>query len=253
MRDPYAVLAPLYDGMARDPAIRGLYPHWRETLIAAAREREVAGRVLVDIACGTGNSTIPWSRKRGWTVVGVDRSAAMLRVARRKSRAVRWVRQELSELRLDVRADFVTCHFDALNHVLDASDLQRIFRRVRETLRPGGLFLFDLNTLHMLRWLAGRDRLCRVGPHWFTSSNEYDEKSGVATFSQHWFVKKGRLFERRLVRVEERAFADAALERWLAAAGLRLLRVDTQVVIDEKPMRRLYLAERTMGGPARRV
>jgi SAM-dependent methyltransferase len=251
MRDPYAKLAPLYDGMARAHGIRGFYRQWREALASAAKERGVTGGVLVDIACGTGNSTIPWSRNAGWTVVGVDRSAAMLRVARQKSRAVRWVRQELTKVNVGVRADFVTCHFDALNHVLDTRDLGRVFARVAATLRPGGLFQFDLNTVHMLRWLAVREKLVRVGPHWFTATNAYDEKSGLATFNQHWFIKRGRFYERRLVTVQTRAFSDKAIRRLLAAAGLRLLRVDTQVRVDEKPMRKLYLAQKSTAVPKR--
>ena len=248
MRDPYARLAPFYDGMARDSGIRGFYRQWRRMLISAANARGVKGTVLVDFACGTGNSTIPWTRKAGWKVIGVDRSAAMLRVARQKSRAVRWVRQELTELKLDVRADFVTCHFDALNHVLDAHDVERVFARVAATLRPGGLLLFDLNTVHMLRWLDGREKLFRVASHWFISTNAYDEKTGVATFTQHWFIKRGRLFERRLVVVQERAFTDAAIRKLLAAGGLKLLRVDTQVRIDGQPMRKVYLAVKPLAG-----
>ena len=73
MRDPYAGLAPLYDGMTRAHGIRAFYRQWREALLSAAKDRGVTGSVLVDLACGTGNSTIPWSRKAGWTVIGVDR------------------------------------------------------------------------------------------------------------------------------------------------------------------------------------
>jgi SAM-dependent methyltransferase len=244
MRDPYARLAPVYDAMAADPSIRALYARWRGTLLAAARAHGVRGTVLVDVACGTGNSTIPWARRRGWTVVGVDRSAAMLRVARGKSKAVRWIRQELTEFDPGVRADFVTCHFDALNHILEERDLRRVFGRVRAALRPGGLFQFDLNTVHSLRWLAPREKLFHAGPHWFAAFNAFDEKSGVATFNQMWFVKRGRSFERRLVTVHERAFAETAIKTMLDRAGLRLLSSEVQVRLDGKPARRLYLAQK---------
>jgi ubiquinone/menaquinone biosynthesis C-methylase UbiE len=82
---------------------------------------------MVDLACGTGNTTIPLTRRRGWTVIGVDRSEAMLREARKKSRRVRWYRQDLRKLDLKERADVVTCHFDALSHILVPQDLQRVF------------------------------------------------------------------------------------------------------------------------------
>jgi hypothetical protein len=48
----------------------------------------------------------------------------------------------------------VTCLFDALNYLLDEHDLGETFDRVREALRPGGLFIFDMNTASGLerRW-----------------------------------------------------------------------------------------------------
>jgi ubiquinone/menaquinone biosynthesis C-methylase UbiE len=249
MRDPYAHLAPVYDAMAADPGIKVFYRRWRDSLLTAARERGIRGRILVDLACGTGNSTIPWAHRPGWTVIGVDRSAAMLRVARAKSKAVRWVRQDITGLALDVEADFVTCHFDALNHVLDERNLRRVFRHVAAVLRPGGLFQFDLNTVHMLRWLSDREKLLHAGPHWFTAFNAYDSKTGVATFNQMWFIRRGRQFERCLVTVHERAFADAAIRRMLDDAGLRLLKIEPQVAIDGKPMRKLFLAQRAARSP----
>ena len=242
MGDPYAGLAPLYDGMTRDPAIRVFYAEWRRALLHAVRERGLHPRVLVDLACGTGNSTVPWTRFRSWTVVGVDRSAAMLGQARAKSAKVRWYRQEVTRLRIPERADLVTCHFDALNHVLGAADLRRVFANVENTLQPGGLFQFDLNTVHMLRWLDGREKLFQVGRHVFTASHAFHARTGVATFRQVWFVRTGRLYERRNVVVRERAYADADLRVMLRRAGLRLLKVTVQRRIGRLPGRKLYLA-----------
>jgi ubiquinone/menaquinone biosynthesis C-methylase UbiE len=245
MHDQYAKLAPVYDSMALDPAIRAYYSKWRESLLAAVRQRGLEATTLVDLACGTGNSTIPWTRHRGWTIIGVDGSEGMLRVARRKSRAVRWIRQDLATLDLgDVRADLVTCHFDALNHLVKPGDFEATLCRAGRLLRPGGLLQFDLNTDQWLRWLAGREKLFHAGPHWFTAVNAYDAATGIATFNQVWFVKRGRLFERRLVTVQERAFTDATVRRAVKAAGLRMVRAEVQTTIDGVPTRKLYLAER---------
>ena len=196
MADPYRGLAPLYDLMAADPAIQVLYREFRAALTAAARAHGVRPRVIVDLACGTGNTAIPWAGARGRTVIGVDRSEAMLRMARRKSSRVRWVRQDATRLHLDVQADAVTCHFDALNHVLELAELQLVFNRVAATLRPGGLFLFDLNTRYFLEFLSTSEKLFRAGPHSFTAYNAFDPRTGVATFNQLWFVKQGRLYRK---------------------------------------------------------
>ncbi len=144
--DPYANLADLYDSFAADNSLRAFYREWKDSLLAAVQQYEVRVRVMVDLACGTGNTTVPWTRQRGWIVVGVDSSAAMLHEARKKSRRVRWYWQDLRKLDLEERADVMTCHFDALNHILDPQDLQQVFVNVAHLLNEGGLFQFDLNT-----------------------------------------------------------------------------------------------------------
>jgi ubiquinone/menaquinone biosynthesis C-methylase UbiE len=247
MRDAYTSLAPLYDRMAADPAIGAFYREWRRSLRAAFAEYGIRPRVLVDLACGTGNSTVPWTRRRGLRVVGVDRSEAMLRIARTKSSAVRWYRQDLTRLRLAERADVVTCHFDALNHVLREADLQRVFDGVGRILVPGGLFQFDLNTRHMLHWLGGRQKILRAGPHWYMADNTFDSTSGIATFRQHWFVWQGRLYRSMEVTVRERAYEDQEVRRALRRAGMDLASVWTQRQVEGRPSRKVYLAVRSAG------
>lgn len=241
MRDQYSTIAPLYDRMAADPDLQAFYGEWRRSLLEAAREHRVVVRTLVDLACGTGNTAVPWAR-RGWNVIGVDSSAAMLAQARKKSHAVRWCRQDLAHLRLAESADAVTCHGDALNHVLDARSLQRVFINVARVVRPAGLFLFDLSTETMLRWLAGREKMFHVGPHTFVATNEFDPKRRIATFHQTWFVAKGRLFEKRKVTVRERAYPDAEVRRMLRTAGFKVASVKTQREVDGRPARLVYTA-----------
>ena len=242
MRDPYRELAPLYDLMTADPGIQALYKEWRRSMLDAAAAHGIRPRVVVDLACGTGNTAIPWAGPRGRTVIGVDVSEAMLRCARRKSARVRWVRQNLTACRLDVQADLVTCQFDALNHLLDAGDLARVFARVARLLRPGGLFQFDLNTRYMLEWLATSEKLFRAGPHVFTAYNALDPKTGIATFNQLWFVREGRLYRKVLVSVRTRSYEDAGVRRMLRAAGLRLERVLVMRRLNGRPIRKLYVA-----------
>ena len=244
MRDSYRELAPLYDVMAADPGIQAFYAEFQASIREAMRSHRVRPVVVIDLACGTGNTTVPWVAGSGRTVIGADRSEAMLRVARRKSGRVRWVRQDLERLRLDVRADVVTCHFDALNHVLECDGLRRVFANVARLLRPGGLFQFDLNTRFMLQWLSTSEKLFHAGPHSFTAYNAFDPKTGIATFNQLWFVKRGRLYRKILVSVRERSYEDAELRRMLHDAGLRLARVTVQRRLKGRPIRKVYLAVR---------
>jgi hypothetical protein len=52
----------------------------------------------------------------------------------------------MCSLDLDREVDLVTCLGDALNHLLRVQDLEAAFASVRRALRPGGLYVFDLNT-----------------------------------------------------------------------------------------------------------
>jgi SAM-dependent methyltransferase len=246
MRDPYRDLAPLYDLMASDPGIQAFYGEFQASIREAMKARDVRPRVVVDLACGTGHTTMPWMAGTERMVIGVDRSEAMLRVARRKTGRVRGVRQDLERLRLDVKADVVTCHFDALNHVLETEGLRRVFVNVGRILRSGGVFQFDLNTRFFLQWLSTSEKLFRVGPHAFTAYNAFDAATGIATFHQLWFVKQGRLFRKFEVSVRERAFDDAEVRRMLRAAGLRLDRVTVQRRLKGRPIRKVYLATKPL-------
>src|SRR5688500_14923572 len=65
---------------------------------ALALEAHGAGGQVLELGCGTGRVSIPIARE-GISVVGLDRSAAMLDVARKKSRGldnVRWVEGDMA-------------------------------------------------------------------------------------------------------------------------------------------------------------
>jgi SAM-dependent methyltransferase len=105
------------------------------------------------LSCGTGRIALPLA-KAGLHVTGVDRSEAMLAIARRKlaaaSPAVRerlsFVRQDMTALDLGRRFGFVFVPFRSFQHLL-TTDLQRkSLEAIRRHLEPGGrlaLHLFD--------------------------------------------------------------------------------------------------------------
>ena len=243
-RDPYKDLAAVYDEMTADPEIQQFYRYWRELLLQAISERKLKVRTLVDLMCGTGNATIPWIRRAGCCVVGVDGSAAMLRQAGKKSDRVRWYCQDIRRLRLKERAEAATCHFDALNHILSPEELQQVFHRVAGILNPGGLFVFDISTEHWFSWLHERDRLSTIGKNYMMASNRYDPKSRIVEFRQLWFVPRGRLYEKWLVRVKERPYTAAEIRVMARTSGFRVLTVKPQWVLEGKTVRLAFVLEK---------
>lgn len=112
-------------------------------LLALARERlpRRAVRSLLDVACGTGEH-LRFVREE-LEVMGVDRSAAMLAVARRKLPGVRLERADMTTLRLGRRFDLVTCLFSSVGYLYREAALRQAIRRMAGHLEPGGLLIVE--------------------------------------------------------------------------------------------------------------
>ncbi|HYW42390.1 MAG TPA: class I SAM-dependent methyltransferase [Bryobacteraceae bacterium] len=121
--------------------IRGAAPG----LLRILRQNGVAGGLVVDLGCGSGR----WARelnRRGYGVMGIDRSPALVRLARRIAGESRFVRGSLWTARLP-RCDAVTSIGECLDYDSGSRHTPaQLFGRVHARLRPGGVFLFDAAT-----------------------------------------------------------------------------------------------------------
>jgi SAM-dependent methyltransferase len=142
---PFSNLARVYDAIFDDVEYDDWCAFTLETIQALGWRHFGAGTSVLDLACGTGSSTLPYS-ERGFEIVGVDMSADMLEVAREKLPGVEFIQQNFLELNLESRFDLIICVFDSLNNLLESSDLEQTFARVLSHLKPGGVFAFDCNT-----------------------------------------------------------------------------------------------------------
>jgi SAM-dependent methyltransferase len=141
----YDALAPYYDAFTAHHD----YEAWTRDLEALARRHGLTGRRLLDVACGTGKSFLPYLA-RGWRVVACDASAEML--ARAAGKAGQQAELHVADMRDLPRLgafDLVTALDDAVNYLHDADELTAAFRGLARNLAPGGLALFDANTLAM--------------------------------------------------------------------------------------------------------
>ena len=148
-RTAYDAFAPFYDEFTAHHD----YDAWTATLEALARRAGLSGRRLLDVACGTGKSFLPFL-ERGYEVTACDLSAAMLEHAGRKAggRAALHVADMRGLPRLGT-FDLVTVLDDALNYLLTEDELAAALRGVRRNLAPGGVAVFDVNTLMAYRVL----------------------------------------------------------------------------------------------------
>lgn len=111
----------------------------------------VAGGILADLGCGTGDLTLMLTQA-GYDVIGIDRSEEMLSVLREKadelglSGRLLLLRQDLLELDLygTIRAAVST--FDTFSHIGPLERFEQAIRKAAYFMEKGGVFLFDLNT-----------------------------------------------------------------------------------------------------------
>jgi SAM-dependent methyltransferase len=112
---------------------------------------------LLDVCCGTGH-LVRSLTMQGYRVTGIDGSEQMLQFASKNA-------PEADFQLADVRYfDMSQQQFDAafstsasLNHMIGLNELELVLRRVYQSLKPGGLFLFDLNHHEqMQKWWRDR-------------------------------------------------------------------------------------------------
>ena len=127
----YDTIAEVYDDRRRDYAADD-----RLTAFLEERGLSPSNTRVLDVGCGTGKQLAAnrgrYPRAR---LVGVDRSAGMLRVARRRAPDVVWVQGDAQRLPLPTAAfDYATNQF-SYPHIPDkAAFAAEVFR----VLRPGG-------------------------------------------------------------------------------------------------------------------
>ena len=215
--DAYEALAPLYDHFTDGYE----YERWLGGIEAWALASGLRGRDLLDVACGTGKSFEPMLR-RGYRVTGCDLSPGMVAEAARKSAgAADVVVADMRELPWRSCFDLITCVDDAVNYLLDEDDLVAALTSMRRALRPGGILVFDTNSLATYRSTFAEEFEVESGDWRFRWRGEADaafEPGGVAGATVEASGPEPQPASRHVQRhwpvaVLRDACADAGLER----------------------------------------
>jgi cyclopropane fatty-acyl-phospholipid synthase-like methyltransferase len=129
-----------YDRIAEDWHA-GRRPFTAKKYVDLLAHRLEPGARVLDLGCGTGEPVARYLVEKGFRVVGVDESAAMLEIARRVLPEAKLVRADMCELELDERFAAAVV-WDSLFHVERARH-QEVFQKLSCLLAPGGLLLLS--------------------------------------------------------------------------------------------------------------
>jgi SAM-dependent methyltransferase len=202
---------------------RGVAPE----LLKVFRRHGITKGMVVDLGCGSGI----WAGeliRAGYDVLGVDISESMIRLARKKAPQAKFIRSSFLDVQLP-HCEVVTSLGECLCYLFDSknglSELTRLFSRVYEVLRPGGLFVFDIAQPGQIP-AAQRIRNF-AGPDWVVLREaEEDRNTMLLTRRMTLFRQVGKFYRRSEETHRLRLYWAVDLARILREVGFhaRVLR-----------------------------
>lgn len=180
--------------------------------------------LVVDLGCGSGL----WAEqliKRGYTVLGIDISEAMIRLA---SQRVPQAEFRVASL---FQADIPPCHAvtslgECISYLFDATNndgkLKQLFRRIYDALAAGGVFVFDVMEPGELGRAASA-RTFSEGDGWMTVVEKREDRDRrTLTRRITTFRKAGRFYRRADETHRVRLYDAATVAAELRRAGFRV-------------------------------
>jgi SAM-dependent methyltransferase len=258
--EAYSDFASVYDELMDSTP----YEDWKRRIVADIRElgisqpnREATDpleserNLVLDLACGTGTLTELLYRE-GYDMIGVDSSDAMLAKAMEKrdlsGSDILYLQQDMRELELYCTVGTVISVCDSLNYLLAEEELKDTFGLVHNYLYPGGLFLFDVNTVYKYRDVIGDTTIAENREDCsFIWENFYDGEEGINEYDVTIYVQEESGLYRRFEETHfQRGYDEATIRRLLEETGFELLKMidsDTGAEATEET-ERLYAVAR---------
>ncbi len=240
------------------------YEDWKRRILEDIRELGISKpnreakdpleserNLVLDLACGTGTLTELLYRE-GYDMIGVDSSDAMLAKAMEKrdlsGSDILYLQQDMRELELYCTVGTVISVCDSLNYLLSEEELKDTFGLVHNYLYPGGLFLFDVNTVFKYRDVIGETTIAENREVCsFIWENFYDEEEGINEYDVTIYVREDNGLYRRFEETHfQRGYDEETIRALLAETGFELLKMvdsDTGAEVTEET-ERIYVAAR---------
>ncbi len=148
---------------------------------------------ILDLGCGTGALTELLAAK-GYDMIGIDNAQEMLQIAMEKRQRsgydILYLLQDMREFELYGTVGTVISVCDSLNYLLSEEDLLMTFKLVDNYLYPGGLFIFDFNTVYKYEVVIGDATIAENREDCsFIWENYYHPEEEINEYDLTFFVK----------------------------------------------------------------
>jgi SAM-dependent methyltransferase len=188
--------------------------------------------LVVELGCGTGSFTQEMANL-GYDMIGIDNSGDMLGKARRKMEEagldIMYLEQDMCELDLFCTAGTIVSVCDSINYLIEDEQIRKAFTKVNNYLYPGGLFLFDFNTLHKYRDVIGDVTIAENREDCsFIWENFFDVDTNINEYDLTLFVRKRaddmtELFERSIETHLQRGYTLNEMKGFIEQSGMEFI------------------------------
>ena len=188
--DAYTSFAKVYDMFMDDVP----YEAWADYIGGLLAEHGILDGLVLDLGCGTGSMTEALAA-RGYDMIGVDNSEEMLEIAiqkrERSGSDILYLLQDMREFELYGTVGAVCSVCDSLNYILEDEDMVKVFSLVNNYLYPGGIFVFDFNTVYKYEQVIGDATIAENREDCsFIWENYYDAEKRINEYDLTIFVRE---------------------------------------------------------------
>ena len=204
------------------------YEEWEKYLKSLLYEYGVREGLVLELGCGTGNMTEILAQS-GYDMIGVDNAEEMLEIAiekRMKSGLdILYLQQDMREFELYGTVKAIVSVCDSVNYILEEEELEEVFRLVNNYLDPGGVFIFDFNTVYKYREILGDQTIAENREEGsFIWDNYFDEEEQINEYDLTLFIREEEGLYRKFEETHyQRAYALENVKHLLEQAGLELV------------------------------
>lgn len=210
--------------------------------------------LVLDLGCGTGTLTELLYQK-GYDMIGVDYSEDMLNIALAKKEKtgsqILYLCQDMRELDLYSTVGTVVCVCDSVNYLLEDEEVEDTFSLIHNYLYPGGLFIFDFNTVYKYEKIIGDTTIAENREACsFIWENYYHEEERINEYDLTIFAKEDSGLFRRFSETHfQRGYTLSEMTAFVKKAGMEVVLVldaDTHKAPGEDS-ERIYVVAREHG------
>ncbi len=159
---------------------------------------------VLDIACGTG-SIAKYLKNKGYCVTGLDSSEEMLAEASLKLGA-NLIKGDMRSFDFEKSFDACICNLDSLNHLENISEWTDCFKSVHSSLKDGGMFIFDVNTVYKHNEILADNSFIFDEEDFFLAWDNELLENGKVRILLDFFIFNGTNYDRYSEEITETAF-----------------------------------------------